>query len=48
VTGTSSSLRSQIKFIVGSGDSRKTIPLATGKALHEQRRAIKQHFGLIK
>lgn len=37
-----------IKFVVGSGDNRKVIPLELkGKVHHEQRRALKMHLGLI-
>lgn len=37
-----------VKFVIGSGSIRMVIPLATGEALHEQRRAVKRNLGLLK
>lgn len=38
-----------IKIVVGSGSKRHVEELQQGgKAMHEQRRAIKQHIGLIR
>ena len=38
-----------VRFIVGSGDDRKVVDMAfKGKELHEQRRAVKKHLGLIR
>jgi hypothetical protein len=39
-----------IKFVVGSGKDRITVPLAERgtKDNHVQRRAVKQHLGLLK
>jgi hypothetical protein len=38
-----------IRFVVGSGKDRITVPRANGgKDLHVQRRALKLHLGLLR
>jgi len=40
-----------VKFVIGSGNDRFVVPMAAkseGPAYHEQRRAFKQHVGLLK